>query len=298
VGNNVNVIGKVGKNVSFFGDTVRIDAKGSVDGSAMMFGSDMNIEGQLGRDLLFMGDRVTVIGKVGGSIDEKGASLEIGSGAQVDGAVRFEGEHEAVVSSGAKLASPVQFTQHVHKREDIGHTSVFWTAVLAIAFALYGMVLFLVTPSFARESVHSAENIGASLGLGLLVFCGVFIGALIAMATMVGLFVGFSTLFVWLIAVYAAQPIVGTLLGQWILGRSNETWPLIGRMMIGILIIRTATLLPHGWILKLGVTFWGLGAIALALYRRFQPAVAALPPYVPPSAPLTPLTPAGGAAAV
>jgi hypothetical protein len=108
--------------------------------------------------------------------------------------------------------------------------------------------------------------------------------------------VGVSTLFVWLIAVYAAQPVVGAMLGQWILGRTKETWPLIGRMMVGIIIIRAATMLPHGWILKLGVVFWGLGAISLALYKRFQPAVSVQPPHVPPSAPLAPLTPAGGAA--
>jgi hypothetical protein len=190
----------------------------------------------------------------------------------------------------------VQFKQHVHRKEEMGQTSAFWTVVLAIAFALYGMVLYLVMPGFAREATNSAENIGASLGLGLLVFCGVLIGSIIAMVTMIGLFVGVSTLFVWLIAVYAAQPVVGAMLGQWILGRTKETWPLIGRMMVGIIIIRAATMLPHGWILKLGVVFWGLGAISLALYKRFQPAVSVQPPYVPPSAPLTPLTPAGGAA--
>jgi cytoskeletal protein CcmA (bactofilin family) len=295
-GNNLNVIGTVGKNISFFGDTVRIDEKGVVNGSVMMFGSDMNIEGRLGRDILFMGDRIDLNGVVGGSIDEKGAGLEIGSRAQVDGPIRFEGENEAIVSSGAKLASPVQFKKHVHRKEEFGRTSAFWTCVLFIAFASYGMVLFLAVPNFAQESVQSSENIGASLGLGLLVFFGVLIGSIIAMCTLIGLFVGFSSLFMWLIAVYAAQPVVGALIGQWILGRSKETWPLIGRMMLGVFIIRIATLLPHiGWLIKLGVVLWGLGAISLALYRRFQPVQA---PYVPPSAPLTPLTPAGGAAAV
>jgi cytoskeletal protein CcmA (bactofilin family) len=298
-GNNLNVIGTVGKNISFFGDTIRIDEKGVVNGSVMMFGSDMNIEGRLGRDILFMGDRIDLNGVVGGSIDEKGAGLEIGSRAQVDGPIRFEGENEAVVSSGAKLASPVQFKKHVHKKEEFGRTSAFWTCVLLIAFASYGMVLFLAVPNFAQESVQSAENIGASLGLGLLVFFGVLIGSIIAMCTLIGLFVGFSSLFVWLIAVYAAQPVVGALIGQWILGRSKETWPLIGRMMLGIFIIRIATLLPHiGWLIKLGVVLWGLGAISLALYRRFRPPAPVQAPYVPPSAPLTPLTPAGGAAAV
>jgi cytoskeletal protein CcmA (bactofilin family) len=292
-GNTINVIGKVAKNVTFFGDTVRIDEKGAVEGSAMMFGSDLTVEGRLGRDLVFMGDRVTVDGSVGGSIDEKGANLEIGSTAQVDGKIRFTGEHEPSVSSGAKLASPVEFTKHVHKKEEFGQTSVFWACVLAAAFMVYGMMLFLIVNSFAKEATHSAENIGASLGLGLLIFFGVLIGSVLAMVTMIGLFVGFSTLFVWIIAVYAAQPVVGARLGQWILGRTEETWPLIGRMIIGIVIIRVATLLPHGWIIKLGVTFWGLGAISLALYRRFQPPVAPQEANVPPSAPVgPPLAPA------
>lgn len=296
VGNTVNIIGKVGKNISFFGDTVRLDPKGTVEGSALMFGSDMNIEGQLGGDVLFMGDRITLIGKVGGSIDEKGSSLEIGSSAQVGGPVRFEGEHEPEVSGAARLASPVQFTKHVHKRDEIGRTSWFWAGVLFAAFVLYGMALFLVAPDFGREAVHAAENVGASLGLGLLVFFGVLIGCIIAMITLVGLFVGFSSLFIWVIAVYAAQPVAGALVGQWILGRTRETWPLIGRMLVGLFLIRLATLLPaFGWLIKLGVIWWGLGAIALALYRRFQPPLAAQPVYV---APVAPLAPVGGAAAV
>jgi hypothetical protein len=63
-------------------------------------------------------------------------------------------------------------------------------------------------------------------------------------------------------------------------------------MLVGLFLIRVCTLLPHGWILKVVVTLWGLGAISLALYRRFQPAAPVQAPYVPPGAPLTPLTPA------
>ena len=186
----------------------------------------------------------------------------------------------------------MQFTQHVRHRNEFGKTSAFWAVVLVVAFALYGMMLFLMVPGFAQEATAAAENVGASMGLGLLVFFGVLIGAIIALVTLVGMFVGLSTFFLWVIAVYAAQPIVGALLGQWILGRTTHTWPLIGRMLVGLFLIRVCTLLPHGWILKVVVTLWGLGAISLALYRRFQPVAPEQAPYVPPSAPLTPLTPA------
>jgi hypothetical protein len=293
-GNALNIVGRVGKNVSFFGDAVRVDTKGVINGSAMMFGSDFSLEGQLGRDLLFMGDRVTVLGKVGGSIDQKGASLEIGSTGQVDGPIRFEGENEPIVSSSAKLASPVQFTKHVHRREQMGRTSIFWSTVLAVAFLLYGLVLFRLMPQFAADATRAAESYGASLGLGVLVMFAVPIASLIAAITIVGLFVGLSTLVLWLIALYAAQTVVGAVLGQWILGRTADNWGRIGRMALGVVIIRLVTAVPHGGWIKLLVLLWGIGAISLALYRRFQPQ-APVAPYVPPVAPLAP---AGGAAAV
>jgi hypothetical protein len=60
---------------------------------------------------------------------------------------------------------------------------------------------------------------------------------------------------------------------------------------VGILLVRLATIVPHvgGWI-KLAAILWGLGAISLALYRRFQPAIAANMP----AAPLPPNTTIGG----
>jgi hypothetical protein len=56
------------------------------------------------------------------------------------------------------------------------------------------------------------------------------------------------------------------------------------------------TTIPHvGGLVKFIAAFWGLGAIALALYRRFQPVIApGMPsmPYTPP--PLPPNTTVGG----
>jgi hypothetical protein len=176
----------------------------------------------------------------------------------------------------------------------MGRTSVFWTTVLAVAFLLYGLVLFRVMPQFSLDATRAAESYGASLGLGVLVMFAVPIASLIAAITIVGLFVGLSTFVLWLIALYAAQTVVGAVIGQWILGRTTDSWGRIARMALGVVIIRAVTALPHGGWLKLLVLLWGIGAISLALYRRFQPQ-AAMPPFVPP--PAAPLAPAGGTAA-
>jgi hypothetical protein len=175
-----------------------------------------------------------------------------------------------------------------------GHYYV-WQVIWLAAFVLFGLVLFQLMPIFAADAVASAERYGASFGLGVLVFFGVPIAALIACVTVVGIFVGLSAFFVWYAALYFAQVIVGAVVGQWLMGRTRETWPLIGRMAVGLVIVRLATVIPGagGWI-KFGVILWGLGAISLALYDRFQPTLAASAPSGPYTSPLPPNTTVGG----
>jgi len=64
-------------------------------------------------------------------------------------------------------------------------------------------------------------------------------------------------------------------------------------MALGVLLIRAVTLVPHlGLWIKLAVLLWGMGAISLALYRRFQPPAAVQPAYVPPPVAPTATAPA------
>jgi hypothetical protein len=152
-------------------------------------------------------------------------------------------------------------------------------------------------PGFCREAVANAERYGASAGLGVLVLFGIPIAAIIACVTVVGLFIGVSTLFIWFECLHFAQIIVGTLVGQWLLGRTSLVWPLIGRMAIGVVVVRICTNIPFvgPWI-KFAVIVWGFGAIALAVYRRLEPSssAAAVLPSQPLMPPLPPTTTIGG----
>jgi len=297
--NNVTISGTVERSLMVWAQVIHVDSRGTVGRSLTSFSQTLGIDGKVGRDLLIRNQSTRIAGSIGGNIDEKSETLMIEDSAQVSGTIKYEGNKEPVVSKKAKLASEVQFIRHVKHREEFGKSAVVWALLLAAAFVLFGLILFLVMSSFSQEAVHAAESYGASLGLGVLVLFAVPIASLIACVTFVGLFIGFSTFVVWIIALFAAQTVVGAVIGQWILGKAADTWGRIGRMAIGVLIIRAVTLLPHGGWIKLIVLLWGIGAISLALYRRFQSAAPpALTPYVPPSAPLTPLTPAGGAAAI
>ena len=293
--NTLTLTGKVAKNVLTFDEVVNLESSGKVDGSLTIFVENLNLDGTLGRDLLIFGKHLALSGKIEGSVKMRGDTLTINPSAQVAGPIHFDGNKEPEVSPQAKLASAVDYHKIEKKpRYMEGHYYI-WQMIWLAAFILFGLVLFQLMPRFAADAVTNSERYGASFGLGVLVFFGVPIAAVIACVTVVGLFVGLSAFFIWYAALYFAQLIVGALVGQWLMGRTRETWPLIGRMAVGIIIVRLATVIPGvgGWV-KFGVILWGIGAISLALYERFQPTLASGAPSGPFTQPLPPNTTVGG----
>jgi cytoskeletal protein CcmA (bactofilin family) len=291
--NSISLTGNVTRNVLTFNELANFDSSGKIGGSLTAFAHNLNIDGAIGRNVLLFAEQTTLSGNVDGQIDAKGDNLRINGSAKVGGPIKFEGKYAPDVASDAKLASAPVFTKLEHKPDYMEGSYFVWQVIWLAAYVLFGLVLFQLMPAFSKEAVDNVEQYGASFGLGVLVFFGVPIAALIACVTVVGLFVGLATLFAWYGGLYYAQTVVGALVGQWLLGRTRETWPLIGRMVVGIIIVRLTTMIPHagGWI-KLGVTLWGAGAISLAIYRRFQPPMAGL---VPAMSPLPPTATVGGA---
>jgi cytoskeletal protein CcmA (bactofilin family) len=295
--NTLTITGTVAKNVMLFADTLDLDASGKVGGSVTGFLGSPSLDGLVGGDVLLFSHYTMINGKINGSVDAHGDSFSLGPKTEIGGHAKFVGNKPPEVSPEAKLAYPVDFKKMERStKSTLSH--YIWQLIWAAALVLFGLVVFLLLPDFSRESVANAERYGASFGLGVLVMFGVPIAALIACITLVGLFIGISTLFIWYAALYVAQVIVGGLVGQWLLGRTSELWPSIGRMVVGLLLVRVCTAVPEigGWV-KFAVVLWGLGAISLSVYRRFAPLVAppsASPstPYVPP--PLPPNTTVGG----
>ncbi|HEV2102876.1 MAG TPA: polymer-forming cytoskeletal protein [Candidatus Acidoferrum sp.] len=284
--NNVTITGTVERNVMTWSETLNLDASGKIGRSLTAGGETLTLDGKIGRDFLGFADSTTISGLIGGSVRERGKSLSIVSGAEIDGKTAFKGQREPNVASDAKLASPLEFTREEHRRAERTGGYYLWQVIWAAAYVLFGLVLFSLMPKFSQEAAANTEHLGASAGLGILVGAGFPIGALLACITVVGLFVGISGFFLWYASLYFAQIIVGAAVGAWIMGRTDEFWPEIGRMIVGLLLLRVVMMVPYvgAWI-KFVVVVWGIGAISLALYRRLQPTMA---PNIPP-APMAPL---------
>ncbi len=297
--NNLTITGTVGKNVLTFNEVVNLDSAGKVGGSLTAFAQSVGIDGKLGRDLLLMDGETIISGTVDGEVRVKGRNLSLGSSAQVGGPIRYEGDNPANVASGAKLASPVKFTKREHKSQYTEGHYYLWRVIWTAAFVLFGLVLFLLLPKFAEETVRAGERFGAPVGLGVLVFFAVPIAAIIACITVVGIPLGVLTLGLWFLAINCAEIVVGTVVGNWILGKTSDAWGLIGRMAMGFVLVRIVyTPLAHlhviGFLVGLGIWMWGMGAISLALYNRFSPTLSSGAAGSVPPVSLPPYTTVGG----
>jgi hypothetical protein len=292
---NLLLKGTIGRNVMVAGGDLNIDRDAKIGGSITSFAGHESIDGHVGRDLLAMGGQVTITGDIQGSAMIRSGELIIDSSARVGGPIDFKGDNPPQVSSGAKLASPVHFEKLKHDNDYRTARYYVWQVIWVAAFILFGLVLFSLMPKFAQDTVAAAEQIGVTSGLGVLVLFGVPIAACIGCITVVGLFIGLSTLFVWYASLYFAQIIVGAVVGQWLMGRTSELWPLIGRMAVGLAIVRLCTTIPHvgGWV-KFAAILWGIGAISLSIYRRFQPVMESSGPAAPYTPPMPPNTTLGG----
>jgi hypothetical protein len=120
--------------------------------------------------------------------------------------------------------------------------------------------------------VSACKRVGPAAGLGTLFLLATPIAAIFVCITIVGLPVGFSTLILYVISLYSAQIFVGAWLGGKILGMGTGFAAMLGRMALGLAIIRALSLLPFlGGLVMAIVVIWGLGALALTIYHRLRP---------------------------
>lgn len=271
------ISGQIAKNATIFTEAFDLDPKAAIGGSLTVFGARFGLDGRVGRDVLAFAQFLRVSGFVGGSATMKGTHLTIESGAEIKGSTEFRGREEPEVASDAKLASPVKFEKLVRASRFLEFNYYKWQGVRWAASFLFGMVLVWLAPVFFREAMQGGKDVALTFGAGAVALLAPLFAAIIACITLVGLAVGIGTLMLWNIGLYAAKIFAGAWLGETVLGESEGIGGLLGRMALGLLILRAGTQLPYvgGWITLL-MLLWGIGLLGRAVYRRIrvQPALA------------------------
>jgi len=285
---SLTIDGEVSRNILSFVASFETTPRSHVQGSATLFVGELQLDGPLGRDLIaFLGTAI-LNAPIGGDVrirqsleddsrfgwhPDRGP-VQVTSKADVKGAFRYRGPFKPVISPQAHLASApeldlVEPVPAYRRPMSYWYNAMIW----GMAF-IVGLVVIAIAPRFLEDAAEEVGRIGAPLGIGLVTFFMVPITGVIACCTVVGLGVGVTLVFLWIFLAFFAQIVPAIWIGQATLGRGSGPWAIAGRLALGLLLIRIGALLPYvgGWI-RMTAAVLGCGALALEIFRRFQPQV-------------------------
>lgn len=264
--------GSVGKNVMLSSQQVDFDERAKVGGTMMLLSGNAEVDGNLAGDLLALSGTLDIDGSLGSDARIRADRLTIGPHAEIKGHTKYTGRRQPDIAPDAKLGSPIE-TTIIKRGPDYSRPRFYWRQTLLWgASFLFGLALLLIVPAFFADVVQASKRIGPALGFGVLFLAATPIAAIIACVTIVGLGLGIAALLLYAIAIYSGQVFIGSWLGEKLLGMEVGVGPAIGRLALGLAILRVVRMLPYaGPLIGLGVTVWGLGALALALHKRMRP---------------------------
>jgi hypothetical protein len=285
-GGNVRLSSSVGEDVVAAGGTVDVASGTTIGRDLVATGGTVTVAGQVGRDLTAGAGTLDLRGHVVRNVKADVTNLHLENGASVGGNLDYGSDNAAQIDSGAAVAgtvthSPANFTHQPSAAEQAVDTFVGWIRELVGLFVL-GLLVVLPFGAFSRRA---SDAIGGeplpSLGLGLVVLVGV---PILALAVFVlGLLAGGWPLALAALAVLAIAASVGYVLAALFVGRigfrlfRQPDVHLVLGLLVGLVVLTALGLIPVvGGLVDLVATVFGLGALAITLFRSWRGPAAAV----------------------
>jgi cytoskeletal protein CcmA (bactofilin family) len=276
-GGTITLKGPVGDDVVVTGGTVNIESNATIGRDLVFAGGTATIDGPIARNVTMGAGTVTVRSQVAGNVTGSVDHLRL-EGARIAGNLDYTSDNQVELVSGATVGGTT--TRHTPQDRGVGGTNnplVSWIRGL-IGIAALGLLLILLLPGLStRASETLRTQPWASLGIGAAICIVTPIVALIVF--IVGLLVGGWWLGVLLIPLYILALALGYVVSGFLLGRlvfDRLGW---GRyhaalaLLGGLVILGLVGLVPViGGVVALAAVVFGLGAFAVAIATRAQPA--------------------------
>jgi hypothetical protein len=243
--------------------------EGQQVGDLVVFHGSATVDGTVDGSLTAFDAPVTISGRVNGDVVAFNGRVELQSGANVTGDV--VSQNDPVVASGATIGGTTKRLQTNTNWEGFGWAGkLAWWLAVSISTLVVGLLLvWLIGRGAATVLEAGRTRIGPSVGLGLLLFFGLPLLAVIALVTVVGIPLGLGLLAA-LLLIYA----LGYSAAAWILGRSLVREPTAWAVafLAGWAILRVVALIPVlGGLAWFAAVVFGLGALAVAIWRARTP---------------------------
>ncbi len=274
-GGSIVLNGVVGKNVTAGGGSITFGPSSEVAGSVIVGAGNLSFDGTVGGDLWAGAGLMRLNGEFGQGIQAEVGSLTVLPAASVARDLKVSYEEDANVSQAASVAGQVQIQQSERSKsfdragdaiagvtKGIGTAATVATTLMAL---VSGLILLYLLPKFIDErSEQILTSPVPSLGWGLIALILLPILAVVLMAVVITLPLGFILLFSYFIMLMMANWITSKALGEKLYQSTDQSW-LNNRYLqfiVGLLIIKVIGLVPVvGGIVLFGSMLLGLGSL-------------------------------------
>lgn len=278
----VNIQNSVGADLVAAGGTVRIEPSSNISGSAWLAGGEVNVFGRIGRGAGIYGNKVTLAGEIVGDTRLIGEQIILTPTARIDGNLSYASPMEFPENQRTQISGTITRLQNPGEWEEsrMGGIGLSWFhPIFLIGMLIYGMLLYALFPRAVLGAEKAIEQHPVrSLLIGLALLFAVPPLAILFMATIVGLPIGFVLLLLYPLTLLFGYLATAFFLGQRmsVAMKLVEPFSLKKRALIltlALLILSLAFAVPFlgGFVLIFCVVM-GLGGWGVWMHRQWKAA--------------------------
>lgn len=269
VAQTVLVNGTVKGNLAAMANTISISTNTTIKGDVLLFGNQVIVEGNLEGALDINSKRtVTISGTIKGDVQVTAPEIILSDDAHLQGNLTYTTAKELVPAEHVvegKMHHNVPASPYSAAR--LQRHGIFYLSALLTGVAFISM--FPMTTAMA--SLLARKSPLKCMAVGLLAVVILFVFALVAIDSLIGLPLGLVILASWGILIYTSRIIIGLMIGTLVLKTGNSS---AGRVLLsmatGLAIIYFLTFISSGigHMVQLIVACTGVGAQLLALLQK------------------------------
>lgn len=279
---SANVEGNVGGELVAAGGSVRVDGAARIAGPALLAGGEVTVAGNLDQGAKIYAGRITVSGRIAGDTRLYGRDILLTPDARIEGNLSYasptelpQAQHAQVSGTVTRLETPEGW----HEEEDGGEPAWSWFhPFIFVSMLAAGMLLYLLFPNTVTGAQRAiAQYPLRSLLAGLALAFTVPPVAILFMATVIGLPIGFALLLLYPLALLAGYLATAFFVGHRIAAAVKSGEPLSFRkqmlyLALALLLLGVVFAIPFlgGFLLILSVVA-GLGGWAVWLQLQYRP---------------------------
>ena len=271
--------GEVGRDLYAAGENVSITETGRVGRDVTLFGEGLRMDGRGGRDLLAGGQWVEIRGQLGRSVRTHSERVTIFDEARIGGdlAIEIPERGTSEVAPAATVGGDV--SQSVFEHDLPSHGNRFLqlgfylrALVFVVSAFLVGLLLHALLPGVFRGQVETSADFLRCLGYGFVALVVTPVALLLCAFTVVGIPIAILGGFVYLTLLFVSAIVVASLVGTSITGADPESTHGFGvGLLLGLVLVVAAMNLPFvGWLLRLLIALAGLGLLVTNAYESWR----------------------------